>query len=171
MRRLILSIAGISALLMLFAQPGLAVRPDEIMDDPAMEKRAREISKDIRCVVCQNQSIDDSDAGLARDLRVLIRERLSEGDSNAEVRDYLVARYGEFVLLNPPMRMGTLVLWIAPAVLVLLGALAVFFWFRGLGKRGPTPGAALSADEEARLSALLDRGGSTNDRQSGKGRA
>ncbi len=147
--------AGFALLIALAPSPSGAVLPDEMLADPAMEARARVISKDIRCLVCQNQSIDDSDADLARDLRILIRERLNEGDTNDQVQDYLVARYGEYVLLNPPMRAGTLLLWGAPAILVLLGSIAVFFWFRGLGRKTAAAGPTLSAEEEARLSSLI----------------
>lgn len=160
-----ISLAGAVLALAVFwvAVPGPAgaVEPDEILADPALEGRAREISKDIRCLVCQNQSIDDSDAGLARDLRLLIRERLTEGDDNQQVRDFLVARYGNYVLLDPPMNTGTILLWASPAILVLLGGLAVFVWFRGQARRGAAAAAAgapagLTADEERRVARLLD---------------
>ena len=109
-------------LVLLTALPALAVNPDEVLDDPALEARAREISANLRCLVCQNQSIDDSDADLARDLRVLVRERLVAGDSNAEATQYVVDRYGEFVLLNPVVAPHTMLLWAAaPAVLSAYG--------------------------------------------------
>ncbi|HBC08751.1 MAG TPA: cytochrome C biogenesis protein CcmH, partial [Rhodospirillaceae bacterium] len=110
--------------------PAHAVNPDEMLADPALEHRARVISRDLRCLVCQNQSIDDSDAGLAKDLRVLVRERLKAGDSNEQVIDYVVARYGDFVLLKPPVKGSTLVLWIGPAVVALFGILALILFYR-----------------------------------------
>src|SRR5205085_11414339 len=102
--------------------PARAVQPDEIMDDPVKEARARELSKELRCMVCQNQSIDDSDAPLARDLRLLVRERLASGDSDSQVIDFLVARYGQFVLLRPHFGWDTALLWLAPAVVLAIGA-------------------------------------------------
>src|ERR671935_518506 len=99
----------------------LAVQPDEVLSDQALEARARALSKELRCMVCQNQSIDDSDAPLARDLRILVRERLQAGDSDREVTDFLVARYGEFVLLNPRFSWHTAVLWLGPAAMLLVG--------------------------------------------------
>jgi cytochrome c-type biogenesis protein CcmH len=147
----------------LSAQPAHAVQPDEVLADPTLEARAREISKDVRCLVCQNQSIDDSNADLARDLRIVVRERLLAGDSNQEVRAYLVARYGEYVLLTPPLSMATILLWAAPALLLLGGGLAIFFWFRGrrrdamAGPNGADGGdaPALNADERDRIQHLL----------------
>ena len=113
-----LAVAGV----LLCASPALAVQPDEILPDPALEARARELSRELRCMVCQNQSIDDSDAPLARDLRLLVRERLKAGDSDAQVLDFLTARYGEFVLLKPRLRWDTALLWFAPALVLLVGA-------------------------------------------------
>jgi len=135
--------------------PVFAVKPDEVLEDATLEKRARKISLGLRCVVCQNQSIDDSDAPLARDLRLLVRERLQAGDSNTEVLDYVVARYGEFVLLKPPFGAHTLFLWLAP-LFVLLGA--IWLARRTMAQRAPAAadaGGRLSAQEEARLKALL----------------
>src|ERR1700716_3213736 len=103
-----------------------AVQPDEIMSDPAMETRARDLSRELRCMVCQNQSIDDSEAPLARDLRLLVRERIAAGDSDAKVMDFLVARYGEFVLLKPRFKIHTLVLWLLPPLALLGGGLALW---------------------------------------------
>ena len=138
--------------------PALAVQPDEILDDPALEERAREISKVLRCIVCQNQSIDDSDAPLARDLRLLVRERLVAGDSDDGVKDYLVARYGDYVLLKPPIKPTTYLLWGGPILLFLLALLTTGLYFRrraseARAQSGDTP---LSADEQARLAKLLD---------------
>ena len=132
-----------------------AVQPDEIMADPAKEARARDLSRELRCMVCQNQSIDDSEAPLAHDLRVLVRERLQAGDSDAQVVDFLVARYGEFVLLNPRLSLRTAVLWGLPPAVLLLGMLALIVVVR---RRSMTPAAEmanLTAAEEARLSDLL----------------
>lgn len=133
-----------------------AVQPDEILPDPAMEHRAREISGGVRCMVCQNENIDDSNAPLARDLRLLVRERLKKGDSDDQVRDYLVARYGDFVLLKPPLRPYTLILWITP-VLVLLGAVG-FTIARARGRK-QAPVAALTEAERAELARMEDAGG------------
>lgn len=132
-----------------------AVQPDEILTDAALEKRARGLSTGLRCLVCQNQSIDDSDAPLAKDLRVLVRERLVAGDSDAQVIDYVVARYGDFVLLKPPMNMHTMLLWLAP-LLALIGALAVVM--RSMRSRPVIvdgQGSALSAQEKKALDEIL----------------
>ena len=104
----------------------LAVEPSEMLKDPALEARARSISRELRCLVCQNQSIDDSNADLAHDLRMIVRERLSAGDSDAQVKAYLVARYGDFVLLDPPFEAKTLILWLGPALVLLLGAGGIY---------------------------------------------
>lgn len=149
-RKLAASIVAI----MIGISPALAVLPDEVLDDPALEKRARELSVELRCMVCQNQSIDDSDAPLARDLRILVRERLVAGDSDDEVLDYLVARYGEFVLLKPRVNNNTLILWGAPAALVLIGGIAVIYSMRR--RREAVAAKPLSADEQKRLAELLD---------------
>ena len=139
-------------LVLLTALPALAVNPDEVLDDPALEARAREISANLRCLVCQNQSIDDSDADLARDLRVLVRERLVAGDSNAEATQYVVDRYGEFVLLNPVVAPHTMLLWAAAPLVLLVGGVALFV---GTRRRPAAPGAAeLNADEAAALAEL-----------------
>jgi cytochrome c-type biogenesis protein CcmH len=128
----------------------LAVQPDEVMKDPALEARARALSAELRCLVCQNQSIDDSDAPLARDIRLLIRERIGKGDSNNTVRAYLVSRYGDFILLKPPFKPETLLLWLSPVLVLSLGVAAVLFARR----RAPSETPRLSAEEEARLAAL-----------------
>jgi len=144
--------------LALFAQPVLAVEPSEMLQDPALEARARELSKEIRCLVCQNQSIDDSNAGLAKDLRVLLRERLVAGDSDAEIKEFLVARYGDFVLLKPPVKGSTYVLWYGPLAVGVLGALgvAIFLLRRRGGDAGSVTPAPLSEEEQRRIAALLD---------------
>ena len=138
----------------------LAVQPDEIMQDPALEGRARALSKELRCMVCQNQSIDDSDAPLARDLRILVRERLKEGDSDRQVIDFLVARYGEFVLLKPRLAWHTALLWAAPAVLLVGGGLMLFGFARRRTAAAPSSAAsALTPAEQARLKEVVDRRG------------
>lgn len=141
--------------LTLLASPALAVQPDEVLPDPAMEARAREISKDLRCLVCRNESIDESNAELARDLRLLVRERLVAGDSNTEVVEFIVDRYGEYVLLRPTASGSNLLLWIAgPAMLVLgLGA-AIMYLRRRRGADG-APVEALTEAEKARLDEIL----------------
>ena len=140
------------ALLLAFClvAPVAALSPDEILDDPVLEQRARDISVGLRCLVCQNQSIDDSDADLAKDLRVLVRERLVAGDSDEAVRQYLVDRYGEYVLLNPRVNNHTILLWIAAPMLLLvgLGTLVV------VGRRRRVVEAGLSAEEQAALDEL-----------------
>jgi cytochrome c-type biogenesis protein CcmH len=135
-----------------------AVQPDEIMSDPARELRARDLSRELRCMVCQNQSIDDSDAPLARDLRLLVRERIASGDSDAQVIDFLVARYGEFVLLKPRLNAHTWLLWLLPPLALAAGGIAL--WAQA--RRRPRAGVRetdsllkLTADEEARLERLI----------------
>ncbi len=145
--------ACLAALLALAPVPAGAVNPDEMLADPVLEARAREISKGLRCLVCQNQSIDESDAQLARDLRVLVRARLTAGDSDAQVVDYIVSRYGDFVLLRPPFKASTLVLWLGPLLIVLLGLFAVIGQFRRSAPHGATP--VLSPDERQRLDDLM----------------
>lgn len=153
MTRLLLVLA------LLLAMPAFAVEPDEMLDDPVLEQRARALSAEIRCVVCQNESIDSSNAEIAHELRVLVRERLVAGDSDREVLDYLVARYGDFVLLRPPVRPSTWLLWFGPFAILLIGAVAVVVYFRRQRTAATTPPAALSRDEEARLARLLDAEG------------
>ncbi|MCG6203125.1 cytochrome c-type biogenesis protein CcmH [Rhodopseudomonas sp. HC1] len=157
MRKLIAA-AFVVVAVALSAPLAYAVQPDEVMSDPAKEARARELSRELRCMVCQNQSIDDSDATLAKDLRLLVRERIAAGDSNKQVLDYLVARYGEFVLLKPRFETHTLVLWLVPPLVLLGGGLGLWMHIR---RRGPTATITadtpvpLSADEQARLQRLL----------------
>ena len=141
--------------LALGSAPAFAVQPDEVMKDPALEARARALSEELRSQVCQNQSIDDSDAPLARDIRILIRSRIAEGESNDAVRAYLVSRYGDFILLKPPFKPETLLLWLSPA-LVLSAGLAAALLAR---RRAPRATPALSPEEEARLAALTDGDG------------
>ena len=137
------------------ATPLRAVQVDEILPDPALESRAREISHDLRCMVCQNQSIDDSEAPLARDLRLLVRERLKAGDSNTQVVDYMVARYGEFVLLRPRMNWHTAILWGAPLTILIIGMVAIGFSVlrRPAGPALPEI-AALTEGERRKLNAI-----------------
>ncbi|MFY9970658.1 MAG: cytochrome c-type biogenesis protein [Roseiarcus sp.] len=132
------------------AAPSFAVQPDELMKDPALEARARALSAELRCMVCQNQSIDDSDAPLARDIRILIRQRIAEGESNDAVRSYLVSRYGDFILLKPPFKPETLLLWLSAPLTLCAGLAAVLLARR----RAPAATQSLSAEEEAQLAAL-----------------
>jgi cytochrome c-type biogenesis protein CcmH len=139
------------------AAPLHAVQVDEILPDPALETRARAISHDLRCMVCQNQSIDDSEAPLARDLRLLVRERLKAGDSDTQVVDFMVARYGEFVLLRPRMSWHTAILWAAPLTILVIGFLAIGFSVLRRSARTPMPEAAkLSEAEQTRLRVIQD---------------
>lgn len=140
--------------LLLLATPVAAVQPDEILADPALEARAREISRDIRCPVCQGESIDDSSAPISRDLRLIIRERLVAGDSDREVVDYIVARYGEFVLFNPRPEGSNLILWLAGPALLLAGVAVAIAAQRG---RRSVPEAALTEAETARLEEILKK--------------
>ena len=146
--------AALAGLCLLAAVPAGAVQPSEMLPDPAMEKRARALSAELRCMVCQNQSIDDSDADLAKDLRVLVRQRIQAGDSDGEVLDYLVARYGQFVLLRPRFEPQTLLLWGMPLALLLTGGAYLVMSRRR--PAGATP-APLSPDEEKAVAAVLDR--------------
>jgi cytochrome c-type biogenesis protein CcmH len=140
--------------ILLLAAPALAVLPHERLDDPALEARARDISRELRCQVCQNQSIDDSNAPLAADLRRLVRERLKSGDSDTQVFTYLTQRYGDYVLLRPPVRSDTLLLWFGPAIALLIagGAIIVFMRRRRTAPEAPP----LGTEEEQRLARLLD---------------
>lgn len=143
-------------LLIASASQAVAVRPDEVLKDPALEAKAREISAELRCLVCQNQSIDDSDAPLARDLRLLVRERLKAGDGEEDVIDFVVARYGEFILLRPRFSPHNYLLWFAPLLLLLAGG---YLAFRLFGQRkGPLPLTPdpLTAQEEAQLNRILE---------------
>jgi cytochrome c-type biogenesis protein CcmH len=144
-------------LAMSLALPALAVGPTEILPDPVLEQRARDISAGLRCLVCQNQSIDDSDADLARDLRVLVRERLVAGDTDEQVRQYLVDRYGEYVLLNPRVNEHTILLWVAAPLLLLVGLGTLVIAAR---RRKPVAATDLDDDEAAILAEL--RGGNKN---------
>lgn len=151
MKRLVL------ALLLALGQPALAVQPDEMLPDPAQEARARAISAGLRCLVCRNESIDESNADLARDLRILVRQRITAGDSDAQVVQYLVDRYGEYVLLKPTTGGANLILWIAGPAMLALGLGGAFVYLRRR-RSAPEPEAApLSDDEKSRLSEILGR--------------
>jgi cytochrome c-type biogenesis protein CcmH len=148
-------------LIALAASPAaVAVQPDEMLPDAALEMRARALSKELRCMVCQNQSIDDSDAPLAHDLRVLVRERLQAGDSDRQVIDFLVDRYGEFVLLKPRFSAHTALLWLGPAAILLVGAFGLFLVarrYRADSTAAAAGGAQLTSAEQARLSEILHK--------------
>ncbi len=141
------------AALVLGAAPAFAVNPDEVLADPALEARARTISSELRCMVCQNQSIDDSNAELAKDLRLLVRQRITDGDSDEQVMSYIVSRYGEFVLLRPRFEAKTLMLWGAPLVLFVVGGISLLVFARR--RTGKPTGSALTAEEQAKLDDLL----------------
>jgi cytochrome c-type biogenesis protein CcmH len=152
MRGLRLALALLFALL---AAPSFAVEPDEVMKNPALEARARALSAELRCMVCQNQSIDDSEAPLAHDIRVLIRQRIGQGESNAAVRAYLVSRYGDFILLKPPFEPATWLLWLSAPLTLCAGLAAVLLARR----RAPPQTPPLSGEEEAQLAALTGKEG------------
>ncbi|WP_152527967.1 cytochrome c-type biogenesis protein [Lutibaculum baratangense] len=146
---------AILALACALAAPAAALQPDEILEDPQLEQRARDISAHLRCLVCQNQSIDDSDAPLARDLRIIVRERLQAGDTNEEVVSFVVDRYGEFVLLKPTFSWHNALLWAAPVILLVFGGLIVMFSLRG--RRGSAP-KALTTEERQALDEVMGKG-------------
>ena len=154
--------AALVALTLLAVPAVHAVQPDEIMADPVKEARARELSRELRCMVCQNQSIDDSDAPLARDLRLLVRERIAAGDSNSQVLDFLVARYGEFVLLKPRFERKTMLLWLLAPLLLAGGGFALWRQNRRSRRDADGPVAPLTPDEEARLAALMSEEGKSS---------
>jgi cytochrome c-type biogenesis protein CcmH len=151
LRRLLLA-----CLFCLSVLPALAVQPDEMLPDPALESRARALSAELRCMVCQNESIDDSDAPLAKDLRILVRERLKAGDSDKAVKDFLVERYGDFILLKPPLELRTIVLWSAPFVLLILGAAGIYAFSR---RQRATAADSLSQTEQSKIDEILKREG------------
>jgi cytochrome c-type biogenesis protein CcmH len=135
------------------AAPACAIEPQEQLPNPALEARARTLGQELRCLVCQNESIDDSNADLARDLRTIVRERLTAGDSDQQVLGFVTARYGDYVLLRPPIRAGTLVLWFGPVVLLVAAIIAMMLLRRHRAKAEPAP---LSSEEDRRLARLLD---------------
>ena len=149
------ALTGALFLLMLSCFAAQAVEPDEVLSDPTLEARARAISHGLRCLVCQNQSIDDSEAPLAKDLRVLVRERLKAGDTDQQIEDFVVARYGEFVLLKPRFEPHTLILWLATPVVLLAALLIIVVSYRN--RLAARREEALSPEEERRLNELLDR--------------
>lgn len=158
MRKLIIALA-----LLLAIPHAFAVEPSEVLDDPVLEARARVISHGLRCVVCQNQSIDGSNADLARDMRVLVRDRLKAGDSNQQVLDYMVSRYGDFVLLDPPFKVSTYALWLGPELIIGFGLFVVVMFYRrrsasekAAATQSETAPVALSEDEKKRLDKLLE---------------
>ena len=158
MMRKLIAILAVLLLAVLAAPAAYAVQPDEIMADPAKEARARDLSRELRCMVCQNQSIDDSDAPLARDLRLLVRERIATGDSDSQVIDFLVARYGEFVLLKPRFTPHTVLLWLLPPLALIGGGLALWFYSRRRSNAGTAADPSLlhlTDEEEGRLERLL----------------
>ncbi|HEU5094963.1 MAG TPA: cytochrome c-type biogenesis protein, partial [Reyranella sp.] len=151
---------------LLLALPALAVEPSEMLSDPALEARARTLSRELRCVVCQNESVDDSPAEVAHDIRRAVRERLVAGDTDRQVLDYMVARYGDYVLLKPPFKTRTLILWLGTPAVLLLGALGL--WFAARRRSAALGPAPLSDTERARLDALLHPVASTEAKRSGE---
>jgi cytochrome c-type biogenesis protein CcmH len=151
---LLMGLIGFGAPVLLAPTGAVAIGANEALQDPAQEARARALFKQLRCLVCQNQSIDDSDAGLARDLRIIVRERIHAGQSDREILAFLTARYGDLVLLKPPVKASTLALWLTPFVLLLVGAGGIVIALR---RRPRTQAAALNAEEKAKLAALLAR--------------
>lgn len=150
----VLVLAGAVVLWLGVTTAAHAVEPDEMLDDPVLEDRAREVSRDLRCVVCQNESIDESNADMARDMRLLVRDRILQGDSNQEVKAYLVDRYGDYVLLRPPFKPTTYVLWFGPLIILILAVLTAVVYTRRKAAAPPAP-PPLSAEEQARLRALM----------------
>ena len=141
-----------------FVNPTSAVNPDEVLENPILEQKAREISKGLRCLVCQNQSIDDSDAKLAKDLRLLVRERLLAGDTSEKVKNYIVSRYGDFVLLNPPFKLETFILWTGPFILLLIGLITVYLFFNSQNREVRLDKAAnspLNPEEEKKIKKIM----------------
>lgn len=157
MRRLLLAtlLAAVTIMAPFSTGPAVAVQPDEVLDDPALEERARGISSGLRCLVCRNESIDESNADLARDLRLLVRERLVAGDTDDETVDYIVARYGEYVLLRPTFDGSSIALWLAGPLLLLAGVGLSLSYVRQRASANALAEAGLSAEEQARLDAIL----------------
>lgn len=154
MKRLMMAV--LAALFLSLPVPSAAVQPDEVLADPALEERARDLSKGLRCLVCRNESIDDSNADLARDLRLLVRERLVAGDSNDEVIDFVVDRYGEFVLLKPTTTGANWLLWAAGPIMLLLGGAMGLVYLRGRARAPGKAEADLTQEEQDRLKRILD---------------
>jgi cytochrome c-type biogenesis protein CcmH len=149
--------AALASVLFLALAPrvAFAVTPDEMLADPKLEARAEALSAQLRCMVCQNESIDESDAPLAHDIRVLVRKKMLEGESDAEIRAFLVTRYGDFILLKPPFKPETVLLWSGPLLLLVAGGAAIAVSTMQRKTAGPAPPPALSAEEKARLAALV----------------
>lgn len=162
-------IAGLFLALSLLSSSATAVLPDEVLSDPALETRARALSLDLRCLVCQNQSIDDSNAELARDLRLLVRERLVAGDTDDEAMSYIRDRYGDFVLLRPPVQKSTYLLWFGPIGIVMIGVMIIVVTSRRRRAKATAPSAPLSDIERTRLQAALDREDDIGDGDRGDG--
>lgn len=144
------------ALCLMLASPAMAVQPDEVLPDPALEARARTISQVLRCPVCQGENIDESNAGVSRDLRLAVRERLLAGDTDSQVIDFIKDRYGEYVLFEPEKTGANLILYYTGPIALLIALGGVFFWMRGRRKEEASPATALSAEEEARLKELMN---------------
>ncbi|MGV6846747.1 MAG: cytochrome c-type biogenesis protein [Marinibacterium sp.] len=153
-------VALVFALVLMLANPAAAVQPDEMLDDPALEARARVLSKDLRCLVCRNENIDESNADLARDLRILVRERLVAGDSDEEVINFVVDRYGEYVLLRPTTSGSNWLLWAAGPIMFLLASAMAIVFVRGRARSAAPAEVDLSAEEQARLDEILKQGDS-----------
>lgn len=147
----------LALILMLLATPLMAVEPDEVLDDPVLEARALSLSKELRCPVCQSESIDESNAPISKDLRLLVRERLVAGDSDDEALDFIVARYGEFVLLNPTRGGANLILWWAGPIMMVLASLAGLLYLRGRSTAAAPQDAGLTEEEAARLRDILGK--------------
>jgi cytochrome c-type biogenesis protein CcmH len=152
-------LAGMALLAVVVSTPAHALKPDEVLPDPAQEQRARAIGRELRCLVCQNQSIDDSEANLARDLRLVVRERIRAGDDDASVLRYMQARYGDFVLLRPPVKPATYLLWFGPLLLAAAGIAGLLVYFRRRAVTEPAEAAPLAEEERRRLEELLKGGG------------
>lgn len=150
-----MTVVRMMLLALLVAAPVWAVQPDEVLDDPVLEERARGLSQELRCPVCRNENIDESNADIARDLRILVRERLVAGDTDTQVLDYMVARYGEFVLLRPPVHGGNLLLWLAAPLMLLGGGIMALLFVRRSRREDVAAPSPLSAEEEARLKDVL----------------
>jgi cytochrome c-type biogenesis protein CcmH len=155
MKRILRPVAWLVAWLMLAGVALAALEPEEMLKDPASEKRARTITKELRCVVCQNQSVDDSDAPLAKDIRMIVRERIMAGETDAEVRAYVVKRYGQYVLLRPPLGVDTALIWVGPFALLAIGLGVAALYLRRVRSVGDAQTGTLSPEEEQRVEALL----------------
>ncbi len=141
----------------IFSDPSVAVEPDEMLDNPVMEMRARAISQKLRCLVCQNENIDDSNADLARDLRLLVRERLVKGDTDEQVIAYIAERYGDFVLLRPPLQVNTFALWFGPLLVLTIGGFSIFVFLRRVKGRSAVVSPDLTQEERARVKNIVER--------------